>query len=90
MAAASGGMYLYNLTLLNPSAITAAIVGNFSPLVKDQQILVCKGGTRLELLQVDRASGKLVSLLITHAFGTVRSLVSFRLTGGTKGEPHAV
>jgi len=77
-------MHLYNLHLLPPTAITAAIVGSFSPLTRQQQILVCRGGTRLELFQVDPSSGKLSSLLIHEAFGTVRSLAPFRLTGGTK------
>lgn len=63
---------------------TAAVVGNFSPLTREQQILVCRGGTRLELLQVDKNTGKISSLLVHEVFGTVRSMAPFRLTGGTR------
>ena len=77
-------MHLYNLTLIPPSSINCACVGNFSPLTRQQQILVCRGGVALELLQIDNSTGKASTLLVTQAFGTVRSLAPFRLTGGTK------
>lgn len=77
-------MHLYNLSLVPPSTITAAVVGSFSPTTRQQQILVCRGGTRLELLQIDPSTGKASSILVTDAFGTIRSLAPFRLTGGTK------
>lgn len=79
-------MFLYNLSLIPPSSITAAIVGNFSPLTRQQQILVCRGGSRLELLQVDAATGRATSLLVTEAYGVVRAIAPFRLTGGSKGQ----
>lgn len=74
-----------NLTLIPPSSITQAIVGSFSPLTRQQQILVCRGGTKLELLQIDKETGKASSVVSSEAFGIVRSLAPFRLTGGTKG-----
>lgn len=76
-------MHLYNLTLLPPSAITCATVGSFSG-TRQQDICICRGGTRLELLRPDASTGKLNSVVCSDAFGTIRSLTSFRLTGGTK------
>ena len=81
-------MHLYNLTLQPPTAITHAIVGNFSG-ARHQEIIVSRG-TRLELLRVDMQTGKLSTVVSTEAFGTIRSLAGFRLTGGTKGEPSYV
>jgi len=77
-------MHLYNLTLQPPTAITHAIVGNFSG-ARHQEIIVSRG-TRLDLLRVDMQTGKLSTVVSTDAFGTIRSMAGFRLTGGTKGE----
>ena len=77
-------MHLYNLTLQPPTAITHAIVGNFSG-ARHQEIIVSRG-TRLELLRVDMQTGKLSTVVSTDVFGTIRSLAGFRLTGGTKGK----
>lgn len=76
-------MHLYNLTLQPPTAATQAIVGNFSG-ARQQEIIVSHG-TRLELLRPDVQTGKLNSVLATDVFGSIRSLTTFRLTGGTKG-----
>lgn len=77
-------MHLYNLTLSSPSAITSSVVGHFSG-TRQQEIVVCRGGTRLELLRPDTSvSGKANSVFEQDAFGLVRSLGSFRLVGGTK------
>ncbi|KAG0149752.1 hypothetical protein CROQUDRAFT_104890 [Cronartium quercuum f. sp. fusiforme G11] len=76
-------MHLYNLTLLPPSSITCATVGSFSG-TRQQDICICRGGTRLELLRPDASTGKLNSVVSSDAFGTIRSLTSFRLTGGAK------
>lgn len=77
-------MHLYNLTLQPSTAITQAAVGNFSG-VRQQEILVSRG-TRLELLKLDAQTGKFSTVLTQDVFGSIRSLVSFRLTGGTKGK----
>lgn len=77
-------MHLYNLTLQGPSAITQAIVGNFSG-IRQQEIIVSRG-TSLELLRPDSSTGKISTVLAQDAFGTIRSIAAFRLTGGTKGE----
>jgi len=76
-------MHLYNLTLQAGSAAPQAIVGNFSGQ-RHQEIIISRG-TRLELLKPDPTTGKLTSLLTHDVFGSIRSLVAFRLTGGTKG-----
>ena len=77
-------MHLYNLTIQPPTAITQAIVGNFSGS-KRQEILASHG-TRLELLRVDPETGTISSVVSSDVFGSVRSLATFCLTGGTKGE----
>ncbi|SJK97148.1 probable Pre-mRNA-splicing factor RSE1 [Armillaria ostoyae] len=75
-------MHLYNLTLQPPTAITQAIVGNFSG-ARQQEIIVSHG-TRLELLRPDPQTGKVSTVIATDVFGSIRSLAAFRLTGGTK------
>ncbi|KAH9441381.1 hypothetical protein Pst134EB_030047 [Puccinia striiformis f. sp. tritici] len=76
-------MHLYNLTVLPPSSITCATVGSFTG-TRQQDICVCRGGSRIELLRPDSSTGKLSSIVNTDVFGTIRSLTSFRLTGATK------
>lgn len=59
-------------------------MGQFSG-TRQQEIVVCRGGTRLELLRPDtNVSGKAHSVFEQDAFGLVRSLGTFRLVGGTK------
>lgn len=75
-------MYLYNLTLQRATGITHAIHGNFSG-TKQQEIVVSRGKI-LEVLRPDPNTGKVYVLLTEEVFGVVRSLMPFRLTGGTK------
>ncbi|XP_039301281.1 splicing factor 3B subunit 3-like [Nilaparvata lugens] len=75
-------MYLYNLTLQRATGITHAIHGNFSG-DKTQEILVSRGKC-LEMLRPDPTTGKVHTLLTVEIFGIVRSLMAFRLTGGTQ------
>ena len=77
-------MHLLNYSLLPSSAITAACVGQFSG-TRAQEICVCRGGTRLELLRVDANSGKLQLVISSEVFGNIRSIAPFKLTGATKG-----
>lgn len=51
---------------------------------KQQEIVVSRGKI-LELLRPDANTGKVHTLLTMEVFGIVRSLMAFRLTGGTKG-----
>ncbi|XP_065348507.1 splicing factor 3B subunit 3 [Cloeon dipterum] len=75
-------MYLYNLTLQRSTAITHAVHGNFSG-TKSQEIMVSRGKS-LELLRPDPNTGKVHTLMSMEVFGIIRSLMAFRLTGGTK------
>lgn len=76
-------MYLYNLTLQKSTAITHAVHGSFSG-TKAQEVLVSRGKS-LELLRPDPNTGKVYTVLTVETFGVIRSLMSFRLTGGAKG-----
>ena len=60
-----------------------AVHGNFSG-TKQQEIVVIRGKI-LELLRPDTNTGKVHTVLSVEAFGEVRSIVPFRLTGGNKG-----
>ncbi|XP_003744848.1 splicing factor 3B subunit 3 [Galendromus occidentalis] len=75
-------MHLYNLTLQHATAITASCHGNFSGH-KQQEIAVAKGKI-LEILKPDSNTGKVHTVYATDVFGVIRSLMSFRLTGGSK------
>lgn len=75
-------MFLYHLTLQRASGITHAVHGNFSGS-KLQEIVVSRGKS-LELLRPDPNTGKVHTLLTVEIFGVIRSLMAFRLTGGTK------
>jgi splicing factor 3B subunit 3 len=76
-------MHLYHLTLQPPTCINQAAVGNFSG-TRQQEIMVSRG-SRLELLRPD-TNGKITTILAQDAFGSIRALSAFRLTGGTKGK----
>ncbi|KAF0988259.1 hypothetical protein HZS_5237, partial [Henneguya salminicola] len=75
-------MNLYNLTLQKPTGIYCAVYGNFSGN-RIQEIAISKG-TVLELIKHDPNTGKISVLLSVEAFGIIRSLMAFRLTGGQK------
>lgn len=77
-------MHLYNLTLQRSSAITHAVHGSFSG-TKTQEILIARGKS-LDLLRPDQHTGKVHTLLTTEIFGVIRSMMTFRLIGGAKGE----
>jgi splicing factor 3B subunit 3 len=72
-------MHIYNLTLQRATAITHAVFGNFSA-PKAQEIVVARGKV-LELLRPNDFNGKVQTVLSMEVFGTIRSLVPFRLTG---------
>ena len=78
--------HFYAVTLSPSQAITHSIVGSFSGTPKSQELVVSRGGTRIELLRPDASTGKVESVCETEVFGTVRSLQGFRLTGGSKGQ----
>ena len=76
-------MFLYHLTLQQPTAITATAIGNFSG-AKQQEIVIARNSV-LELIRPDPQTGKVHSLVSREVFGIIRSIVAFRLTGGSKG-----
>jgi splicing factor 3B subunit 3 len=73
-------MFLYHLTLQKPGAITKAIFGNFS--AKGAQEFVVIRGHTLELLRPNEV-GDLQCVCSTHAFGVLRDVVPFRVTGAS-------
>lgn len=75
-------MHLYHLTLQRGSHISLAVHGNFAG-TKQQEIALAKGKV-LELVRPDPATGKVHSLLSVDIFGVIRSMIAFRLTGGSK------
>ena len=74
-------MHLIALNLQRPSAISAAVYGNFTG-PKAQELVVARG-TAIELLRPDD-TGKLVSICYTPMFSVVRSILPFRLAGSNK------
>lgn len=81
-------MYFYNLTLKKATALTHAVVGQFSGKREDYkkgffEIALAKGRI-LEILRPDETTGRLQSLISVNVFGIIRSIAAFRLTGGFK------
>jgi hypothetical protein len=85
-------MHLLNLTLQQPTAVTAAAVGSFSG-TKGQEIIVVRGGTRLEILKLNAQTSQCESSL---GLGLVRLGCSFSVltrqlrqqffSGGERGD----
>jgi splicing factor 3B subunit 3 len=81
-------MQLHNVTLQSSSAVKQAVVGCFVG-GKSQEIILAKHDT-ISLLRVEAASDESVrvtQLAEIPVFGVVRSIASFRVTGGSKGNP---
>ena len=76
-------MFMYQLSIKPPSAVTQAILGQFAG-TKEQQIIIASS-SNLVLHWPDPTHGK-VSVVLSHdVFGIIRSLASFRLAGSSKG-----
>jgi hypothetical protein len=82
--ATTSNMFLYSLTIQQPTTITQALLGQFSG-TKEQQIITASG-SRLNLLQPDPRQGKVNTLISHDIFGIIRAISSFRLAGSHKGE----
>lgn len=82
--ATTSNMFLYSLTIQPPTAVTQAILGQFSG-TKEQQIITASG-SRLTLLRPDPSLGKVITLVTHNVFGIIRAIASFRLAGSTKGK----
>ncbi|KAI1609413.1 pre-mRNA-splicing factor rse1 [Exophiala viscosa] len=80
--ATTSSMFMYSLTLQPPSAITAAVLGQFAG-TKEQQIITASG-SKLTIHRPDSTQGKITPLFTQDCFGIVRTLASFRLAGSTK------
>ena len=83
--ATTSNMFLYSLTVQQPTNITLAVLGQFSG-TKEQQIMTASG-SRLTLWRPDPAQGKVVTMLSHDVFGIIRSIAPFRLAGSNKGKP---
>ena len=75
-------MQLYNLTLQKATNINHAVHGNYSGQ-KQQEIAVARG-TIIEILKPDPNTGKVATICSRDTFSIIRSMISFRLTGGVK------
>ncbi|KAJ1797712.1 pre-mRNA-splicing factor rse1 [Coemansia sp. RSA 2399] len=75
-------MYLYNLSLQKPAAITGSVLGHFSG-EKYQEIVVARHQS-LELWRPNTTTGKITVVHSTDMFCRIRNIAAFRLTGGTK------
>ncbi|KAJ4252006.1 pre-mRNA-splicing factor rse1 [Fusarium torreyae] len=80
--ATTSNMFLYSLSLHPPTAISQAIVGQFSG-TKEQQILTVSGSL-LTLHRPDPTRGRVQPFLSHDLFSIVRSIASFRLAGSSK------
>lgn len=76
-------MFMYSLTIQPPTAITQAILGQFSG-TKEQQIITASG-SKLTLHRPDPAQGKVTPVYSQDVFGIIRSLAAFRVSGSNKG-----
>jgi splicing factor 3B subunit 3 len=81
--ATTSNMFMYSLTLQNPTAVTQAILGQFAG-TKEQQI-VTASGSKLTIHRPDAAQGKVTPIYTQDVFGIIRSLAAFRLAGSNKG-----
>ncbi|KAI9814234.1 MAG: pre-mRNA-splicing factor rse1 [Pycnora praestabilis] len=80
--ATTSSMFMYSLTIQPPSAVTQAILGQFSG-TKEQQIATASG-SRITLHRPDPTQGKITTILSQDVFGIIRSLAAFRLAGSNK------
>lgn len=86
----TSNMSMYSLTLQPPGMVTHAVVGNFFASKvdnkhKEQQVVLAQGD-RLSLLQINKETEAVVTLLTTNCFGILRSLAITRVPGMPKGE----
>ena len=76
-------MFMYSLTVQQPTSVTQAILGQFAG-TKEQQI-VTAAGSRLTIYRPDPTQAKVTPILSQDVFGIIRTLAPFRLAGSTKG-----
>eukprot|EP00474_Spongospora_subterranea_P009375 CRZ09833.1 hypothetical protein [Spongospora subterranea] len=72
-------MHLYSLTVKPATACVSAVFGSFSK-AKEQEIVI-NHGTSLSLQRHDRNVDQLMQICYHQAFGCIRCIAPFRLTG---------
>ncbi|KAJ5651742.1 hypothetical protein N7507_009168 [Penicillium longicatenatum] len=80
--ATTSHMFMYSLTIQPPSAITQAVLGQFSG-TKEQQVITASG-SKLTIHRPDPTLGKVTPIFSQDVFGIIRSLAVFRLAGSNK------
>jgi len=76
-------MFMYSLTIQAPTAISHAVLGQFSGTKEQQIVTAC--GSRITLNRPDATQGKIVPILSHDVFGIIRGLAAFKLAGSNKG-----
>jgi hypothetical protein len=74
---------MYSLTIQAPTAISHAVLGQFSGTKEQQIVTAC--GSRITLNRPDATQGKIVPILSHDVFGIIRGLAAFKLAGSNKG-----
>jgi splicing factor 3B subunit 3 len=74
---------MYSLTIQPPTAVSQAVLGQFAGTKEQQIVTACE--SRLTLLRLDTAQGKILPILTHDIFGIIRGLAPFRLAGSSKG-----
>jgi splicing factor 3B subunit 3 len=82
--ATTSTMFLYSLTIQNPTNIVQAVLGQFAGT--KEQLIVTASGSILTLLRPDPSQGKVITLVSHNIFGIIRSIAVFRIAGSNKGE----
>lgn len=72
-------MHLYSMTVKPPTACVSAVFGSFSK-AKEQEIVI-NHGSALSLQRHDKNNDQLVQVAFQQAFGCIRCIAPFRLTG---------
>jgi splicing factor 3B subunit 3 len=80
--ATTSNMFLYSLTLQQPTHVVQAVVGQFAGT--KEQLIITASGSQLALLRPDPQQSKVSTVLSHDVFGIIRSLAPFRLAGSNK------
>jgi splicing factor 3B subunit 3 len=84
--ATTSNMFLYSLTIQQPTNVTQAVLGQFAGT--KEQLIITASGSNLTLLRPDPSQGKVITLLTHDVFGIIRAIAPFRLAGSNKVVAH--